>query len=218
MKQLTSCLALALSLALLPSPGRASLFFSEYVEGSSYNKALEIFNPTTETLNLADYDINIYYNGGSDPTTYSLEETWLSPGTVAVIAHTSAVDALKSKADFLLGMSFNGDDAISLIDSDNNNCDVIGQIGHDPGSLWGDEAKGTQDMTLFRNPEILTGDPDGSDPFLLTEWTALPLNDFSGLGSHEVNAVPLPPAVLLLGTGLLGVLGVGRVWEKAFFS
>ncbi len=114
-------------------------------------------------------------------------------------------------------MGFNGNDAIALIDANNNNCDVIGQIGHDPGSHWGDVAKGTLDMSLFRNPDILTGDPVGSDPFLLTEWTALPKDDFSGLGSHEVNAVPLPPAALLLGTGLLGVLGVGRVWERASF-
>lgn len=217
MKQLTSCFALALSLALLPSPGRASLFFSEYVEGSSYNKALEIFNPTTGAVDLADYSIRVYWNGAATPSrTISLSGT-LETHEVFVLSHTSFEKA-DTLADLTSGsLSFTGNDAVELYGFDTT-WDVIGQIGFNPGDFWGDEDLKTQDMTLFRNPEILTGDPDGSDPFLLTEWTALPKDDFSGLGSHEVNAVPLPPAVLLLGSGLLGVLGLGRVWERVSFS
>ena len=33
------------------------LFFSEYIEGSSSNKALEIYNPTDAPINLRDYYI-----------------------------------------------------------------------------------------------------------------------------------------------------------------
>ena len=34
-----------------------NLFFSEYIEGSSYNKALEIFNPANDELELTGYQL-----------------------------------------------------------------------------------------------------------------------------------------------------------------
>ena len=34
-----------------------SLFFSEYIEGSSYNKAIEIFNPTNNEIVLTGYQL-----------------------------------------------------------------------------------------------------------------------------------------------------------------
>ena len=39
-----SVLSAALLLPLLSSPAYADLFFSEYVEGSSFNKAIEVYN------------------------------------------------------------------------------------------------------------------------------------------------------------------------------
>ena len=41
-----------------------SLFISEYIEGSSNNKALEIYNPTSSTVNLAGYELWRIANGG----------------------------------------------------------------------------------------------------------------------------------------------------------
>ena len=57
-KVLTSLVILALFLALVPPAQSASamateLFFSEYIEGSSNNKALEIFNGTGAAVDLA---------------------------------------------------------------------------------------------------------------------------------------------------------------------
>ena len=34
-----------------------NLFFSEYIEGSSYNKAVEIFNPVNSEIELTSYQI-----------------------------------------------------------------------------------------------------------------------------------------------------------------
>jgi hypothetical protein len=51
------------------------LFFSEYVEGWSNNKALEIYNPTNETIDLSAYSISRYSNGGTSPSTTQLTGT-----------------------------------------------------------------------------------------------------------------------------------------------
>lgn len=48
------------------------LFFSEYVEGYANNKALEIYNPTNEAIDLSAYSIVRYSNGA---TTASPEPT-----------------------------------------------------------------------------------------------------------------------------------------------
>ena len=50
----------------LPPPPAPAVFFSEYIEGSSNNKAIELYNGTSETINLDDYQIGQTSNG-SDP-------------------------------------------------------------------------------------------------------------------------------------------------------
>ena len=49
----------------IASAASTDLFFSEYVEGSSNNKALEIFNDTGATVDLAagGYAVEMYFNG-----------------------------------------------------------------------------------------------------------------------------------------------------------
>jgi hypothetical protein len=46
----------------------SDLFISEYVEGWSNNKALEIYNPTSSTINLSGYFVARYSNGSSTAT------------------------------------------------------------------------------------------------------------------------------------------------------
>ena len=50
----------------------SQLFFSEYIEGWSNNKALEIYNPTSESIDLSSYSISRYANGGTTPSTTQL--------------------------------------------------------------------------------------------------------------------------------------------------
>ena len=62
------------------------LFFSEYVEGSSYNKALEIYNPTGATVDLANYRIMQSTNGGGWQYTHTFPAgATLAAGDVWVI-------------------------------------------------------------------------------------------------------------------------------------
>tara|TARA_B100000530_G_scaffold311987_1_gene239366 strand:+ start:577 stop:1536 length:960 start_codon:yes stop_codon:yes gene_type:complete len=60
------------------------LFFSEYVEGWSNNKALEIYNPTPNAIDLAAYSISRYSNGLTSPSTTQLEGIILPCSTFVV--------------------------------------------------------------------------------------------------------------------------------------
>ena len=112
------------------------LFISEYVEGSSNNKAIEIVNGTGTTIDLSAYRIAIYSNGSSTPTfTIPLDAVSISNLDVFVLSHSSADIAILNTANQTSGsLSFNGDDVVSLQETAGTNIDVIGQIGVDPGT------------------------------------------------------------------------------------
>jgi predicted extracellular nuclease len=94
-----------------------ALFLSEYVEGSSFNKAIEIYNGTGAAINLGagGYMVEIFFNGSSTPgSTISLSGT-VADGDVFVLADDGAVTAILAEADQTSTLSFfNGDDAVVL--------------------------------------------------------------------------------------------------------
>jgi hypothetical protein len=51
----------------------SELFISEYVEGWSNNKAIELYNPTSETIDLSNYALSRWSNGASVPLRTVLE-------------------------------------------------------------------------------------------------------------------------------------------------
>ena len=58
------CAAVVFLAVLVPSAGAvpSELFFSEYIEGSGFNKALEIYNGTGGPVNLTGYTVEIFYH------------------------------------------------------------------------------------------------------------------------------------------------------------
>lgn len=178
------------------------LLISEYVEGSSFNKAVEIYNPSTAAVDLtaAGYALRLYFNGSSTPTTIPLTGT-VAAGDVFVFAQQNStatpVDpAITAQTDQATTASlWNGDDAIALV-KNGVAVDVIGQIGVDPGTEWGTGLTSTGDNTLRRNAGILVGDADGGNPFdPAGEWTGYASNTFDGLGSHGSDPEPEPDPV-----------------------
>jgi uncharacterized protein len=167
----------------------AELFLSEYIEGSSNNKALEIYNGTGTAINLAagGYNVQMYFNGSTTPgLTINLTGT-VANGDVFVLAHSSASAAILAQADQTNGSGWcNGDDAV-VLRKGSTVIDVIGQIGYDPGTEWGSGLTSTADNTLRRKATILSGDTNGSDVFdPSVEWEGFATDTFSGLGGHAV--------------------------------
>ncbi len=148
----------------------AVLIFSEYVEGTSYNKALEIANIGGLDADLSLCAIQRFSNGGTTPSELMLSGT-LAAGDVVVVCN-DGVDMADSHCDVLSSViNHNGDDAYALV-CDGTVVDTFGQIGTDPGSAWTGGGLSTVDYVLRRQCTITTGDADGSDAFNpSTEWT-----------------------------------------------
>jgi predicted extracellular nuclease len=95
----------------------SGLIISEYIEGSSLNKALEIYNGTGSAVNLgaSNVTVQIFFNGSTSAgQTISLSGT-LADGDVFVLANPGADPAILAVTDQTSGgVLFNGDDAITL--------------------------------------------------------------------------------------------------------
>ncbi|HRG90623.1 MAG TPA: lamin tail domain-containing protein, partial [Chitinophagales bacterium] len=158
------------------------LFFSEYVEGSSNNKALEIYNPTSAPVSLFGYKVVLYTNGQTTANaTFNLNAT-IGAGDVYVIVNNQADSAtFKTKADTVSGVTnFNGDDAVLLMYG-TDTIDKFGVLGIDPGTGWQVDTftTGTVNHTLIRKPAV----QQGAVTWDATQWVVLP-QDSNQLGVH----------------------------------
>jgi len=100
----------------------SDLYISEYIEGSSFNKALEIVNCTGVSVDLSSYTLKKQTNGTDSwsGTPLALSGT-LANGDVYVIANASAGSAILDEADLIPSsavVSFNGNDPIGLFKDD----------------------------------------------------------------------------------------------------
>ena len=161
------------------------LFISEYIEGSSFNKAIEIYNGTGGAVDLSAgiYTLELYSNGSATVSQSVALSGTIADGDVFVLANSQADPAILGATDLVSNavINFNGDDAL-VLRKNGVVIDAFGQIGFDPGSQW---AGGGQDDTLRRNETICGGDTTTGDAFdASTEWTTFPNNTFDGLGAH----------------------------------
>jgi predicted extracellular nuclease/2',3'-cyclic-nucleotide 2'-phosphodiesterase (5'-nucleotidase family) len=174
------------------------LIISEYVEGSSNNKAIELYNGTGSPINLAtgNYTIVMYNNGGTSATvTIPLTGTIAANG-VFVLAHSSASFASSSFVNQTNGAGwFNGNDAVILRKGGVSGpvVDIIGQLGFNPGIEWGSGNASTENNTLRRKAADCTGDTNPSDAFDPSlKYDGFAQDVFSGLGSHTSSCTTGP--------------------------
>src|SRR5690349_19332186 len=187
-----AALALLLSgasaLPVLAQP--TDLFISEYVEGTSNNKAIEIYNGTASAIDLGagGYSIQMFFNGNPTATLTINLTGVVAPGDVFVLAQSLASAPIQAVADQLNGSGwYNGDDAVTLRKA-GVVIDSLGQAGFDPGTEWGTGLVSTADNTLRRKNEFCAGDTVPTDVFdPATEWDGFATDTFGGLGSHSAS-------------------------------
>jgi hypothetical protein len=183
----------------------SSIYFSEYIEGSSNNKALEIYNPTDHDINLDNYVIAGSHNGSGinyDGDMYHFPKGYvLKAGKVFVLANSGSVsDILKVTNDTLAWdagghvVSFNGNDARVLMKIVNNGddfmeIDQIGQPWDNPKNGWdvAGVTDATKDHTLLRKHSVKIG--NGGDWSMSagtnasnSQWIVKDKNYFGNIG------------------------------------
>ncbi len=190
----------------------ADLFFSEYIEpgpGFGGSKALEIYNPTPNPVNLSGYVLHMVSNGNCPGVSFALPPIAVAAGDVYVINNGNATGAtdpfIQTQRDTVwTGLNFNGNDALYLINPIGDTLDIFGEICLNPGLYWPvNTTDSSQNITLIRNPNIHNGEKNWTT-IGMYQWTGLPVNTFGNLGSHTMLpcGFPIPPVLLFDSTAL----------------
>jgi len=169
----------------------SNLFFSEYIEGSSFNKAVEIYNPTPNTIDLSNYRLILRGFTASGTTPFTPDTLQLSgmlaSGAVYVAAHPQSIQAILDQADITSddNINFNGNDAIALLDvSLGQIIDAVGDYSatSNPGDEWVVGTGSTKDNTLVRKANVQQGTTNWTVG--ATQWDVFANNTTTYLGSH----------------------------------
>lgn len=163
----------------------SDLFISEYSEGTSYNKYIEIFNGTGNDVNLTNYSLRLF-NNGNTPFQYEFNLSGiLEDGDVLVVYNSSANATIKENGDVSdIVISFNGNDPIALYKNDVL-IDVVGDLNTKVANGYdiGDIKEATKDNTIIRKPNVYGPNAIWTE----SEWEVLGLEDYSNLKNHEMN-------------------------------
>ena len=165
----------------------ADLFFSEYIEGSSNNKALEIYNPTGASISLTGYEVKTFNNGNTTATNTQALSGTIASGATYNIVNSNANATLLNQADLNSSVTFyNGNDAVVLFAPNGDTLDIIGEVGvnptNGPNGNWAVGTGSTGEHTLVRDTAVQQGTTDWSVG--ATQWSVEPQNTFSFFGSH----------------------------------
>ncbi len=165
----------------------SDLIISEYVEGTSNNRAIEIYNGTGASVNLATYSLKKQNNGvGSFASELVLSGT-IANNSTYVIANSGGSSPLLALANLSTGsacITFTGNDAVALYKS-GVQIDVVGVVNQ--AANWG------ADMTLVRKSSITSPTTTYNQA---TDWTQYSTDDFSHLGSHTASSGGVRPVTL----------------------
>jgi len=166
------------------------LLFSEYIEGSGNNKALEIANNTGSSVNLSVYTIKKQTNGsGSWSTGLALSGT-LATGSKFVIVNSSMSSSCFSTSAANISttateLTFNGNDAVGLF-KNGVLIDIIGTFN-------GGTANFAIDVTLRRKSTITSP----STTFNLSgEWDSYSQDTCNNLASKMVQTAEIEEEVI----------------------
>jgi len=187
MKMNAVAAATALVLGGLSTAANANLVITEYIEGSSNNKAIEISNVGGSAIDLDAnvYKLTLFGNGKTVPGNSETLTGTLEPGKSLVFHNPGSADEFKvGKASTVT--YFNGDDALVLT-KDDVVIDRFGKRGEDPGSAWTDPNDAnfsTANKTLRRKASVIVGDTvaEAGFPGANNQWTVFDINTSDGLG------------------------------------
>ena len=150
----------------------AKLIFSEIIEGSSDNRAVELYNRSDKDVDLSEYTIDIQLNSGT--RTVTLEGT-LSSKETYVVVYEDACNELKEKANLITrDLMFIGAQPLELKHK-GKTIDVL-------GSLEG-QFDFCKDVTLTRKMEFL----EPRKTYDEYDWIRYNVDNYKYLGTIEAS-------------------------------
>ena len=164
----------------------SELMITEYVEGTSNNKFIEIYNPTDQAINLDVYNLTKYTGKNDDPTgNLTLTGIIAAYGTYLI---ENQNENLNIDADLSTGsiLNFNGDDKVALRKMDEI-IDIIGVIG--------DSIEFAKDITLRRKSHI----QNPNNQYDVNEWDIYNTDDVADLNSHVSRCMGPIPEIEVIG-------------------
>ena len=174
-------------LALSDPQGCKEPFFSEFFNGTNLNKALEIFNPKIDTINLDGFIIKASYLGLATPVSITLSGSIAPKGTY-VISTVNADTAITSIADRIINDStLLSTVQITLEDSTGF---VYDKIGSTQLINWVTYSLPFYASHSFKR-NYTTAHGDSNWVTSQTTWNAIPQNDFSNIHRHTNICSPL---------------------------
>ncbi|MGL5787097.1 MAG: lamin tail domain-containing protein [Bacteroidales bacterium] len=160
------------------------LFFSKYVEGTSNNRGLEVYNGTGADIFLGDYKITMQENGGGalDKYTFDFPERMLKSGeSYCLMDNNSKLTEAKLAADTLIGypspckiLYFTGNDALFLV----KNGEIIDMIGEENNAN-----SILQDQTIYRKSAIYAP----TRKFYAEQWDTYAKDHADNFGNHTMD-------------------------------
>ena len=161
------------------------LIISEYVEGTSNNKALEVHNPTPFDIDLTPYVMEVYNNGSEVPIQSLDLEGILPAGAVTVLGNPQASPAIVNQSQVLSTVTwFNGNDPI-VLRKNGDIIDMMGIIGEDPLGAWPVGEGAMAEYTLVRKPDVGQGSTNWNEG--QNQWDVYPQDTFDFLGQHTAS-------------------------------
>ncbi len=165
---------------------QGDLIISEYINGSNNNKAIELFNPSSSDVSLADYDIRLYPDStGGGSVIFPLSGTVPAGGTFLVKRNQATLSLAGAQYTISNAAFFwDGNDSIIL----RKNGVVVDSFGdidsNPPAGGWSISGGSTSSRNLRRKDTVLIGDTDPENTFTPgTQWTAHAINE-TDIGNH----------------------------------
>ena len=164
-----------------------------------HNNVIELYNPTQDTIDLAEYAIVLTPENNGTPVTQTLSGS-INPKQTALVSNFNSNTSITSVAQVVSSLiEFQGKVQIELVKNSTDVKDRIGQTGvsqavlldldellNNPVYLNGEQIDLTsiQNFGIRRNPNVkkgnLTFDPDA----LLGEWGVFPNTALDNLGQY----------------------------------